>query len=53
MPEGPEIRLAADKLQAVLQDKPVTVSFGLPKLAHYDELLSGERIIALETRGKA
>ena len=48
MPEGPEIRLAADKLQAVLQDNPVTVSFGLPKLSRYDEvILKGKQIFRI------
>ena len=37
MPEGPEIRLAADRVAAVLVDKTVEkVTFGLPRLRAFD-----------------
>jgi endonuclease-8 len=54
MPEGPEIRRAADKIAAVLEDQVIEqVYFGLPDLTQYDEQLSGQRVTWLETRGKA
>lgn len=54
MPEGPEIRLAADKIASVLQGQRVeTVRFGIPRLRRYAKELRGHRIQRIETRGKA
>ena len=54
MPEGPEIRLAADRVARVLVDHTVeTVSFGLPRLRRFEKRLSGNTVIAVDTRGKA
>ncbi|HEJ0328849.1 endonuclease VIII [Serratia marcescens] len=54
MPEGPEIRRAADKLAAAVIDQPLTaVDFAFPQLKHYRQRLLGERIVAIEPRGKA
>ncbi|MEQ8858923.1 MAG: endonuclease VIII [Pseudomonadales bacterium] len=54
MPEGPEIRREADRIAAVLAGERLeAVSFGLPRLKRFGPLLTGCRIIALETRGKA
>jgi endonuclease-8 len=54
MPEGPEIRLAADKLARVLEgQRIIRVEFGLAPLEKFDTVLSGETITAIETRGKA
>ena len=54
MPEGPEIRRAADKLAAKLVDEIVdTVWFGLPRLQPFASKLSGQRVVDLEARGKA
>lgn len=54
MPEGPEIRRAADKLAAAVIDQPLTaVDFTFPQLKHYRQRLLGERIVAIEPRGKA
>lgn len=54
MPEGPEIRRAADALAAaVLQQPLVTVWFAFDQLKHYEAALTGERIVAIEPRGKA
>lgn len=54
MPEGPEIRRAADRIAAVLEGHTVdTVQFGLPRLQRYDELLRGHHVVRVETRGKA
>ncbi|WP_129543886.1 endonuclease VIII [Serratia sp. 1D1416] len=54
MPEGPEIRRAADTLAAAVIDQPLTeVDFAFPQLKHYRQRLIGERIVAIEPRGKA
>ena len=54
MPEGPEIRRAADKLADVLENQQMqTVQFGLAPLKTYESDLVNHRIIAIETRGKA
>ena len=54
MPEGPEIRLAADKVARVLVGNTVqTVGFGLPQLKRYEKKLSGNIVTAVDTRGKA
>ncbi len=54
MPEGPEIRRAADLVASALKGHTaVTVEFGLERLAHHGERLSGRRIDAVEARGKA
>jgi endonuclease-8 len=54
VPEGPEIRRAADRLAAVLVDREIeALSFGLPRLQRFAPRLRGARITALETRGKA
>ena len=54
MPEGPEIRRAADALAHVLEDKRIeVVRFGLPALSPIAEQLRNHRVSAVETRGKA
>ena len=54
MPEGPEIRLAADKIEAVLKDKPAErIEFGLAPLKRFTKPLTGSTVLSLETRGKA
>jgi endonuclease-8 len=54
MPEGPEIRLAADKIARVLVGHPVVeVEFELPSLARYKKRLTGATVTAVDTRGKA
>ncbi|MBL3599146.1 MAG: endonuclease VIII [gamma proteobacterium endosymbiont of Lamellibrachia anaximandri] len=54
MPEGPEIRRAADRIAAILQDQIIeTVWFGLPTLKPFERKLTGARLIEVETRGKA
>ncbi|WP_058911657.1 endonuclease VIII [Entomohabitans teleogrylli] len=54
MPEGPEIRRAADRLEAAVLNKPLTdVWFAFPELATFAPQLPGECITRLETRGKA
>lgn len=54
MPEGPEIRRAADELGNVLVGKRVTtVRFGLPALRRQAARFQGRRVVDVETRGKA
>lgn len=54
MPEGPEIRRAADMLEAAVQGKPLTdVWFAPPQLTDFAPGLVGQRIEQIETRGKA
>ena len=51
MPEGPEIRLAADKIARVLVDKPIESFFlGLPDLARWEEEFASSYVISIETR---
>jgi len=54
MPEGPEIRRAADNVAAAIKNKAVKeVFFGLDHLKPFEKLLSGEKVWAVEARGKA
>lgn len=54
MPEGPEIRLAADKIADAVVGRPTKeVKFAFEHLAEFEPLLSGETITAIETYGKA
>ena len=54
MPEGPEIRRAADKIEAVLRGKEIVdVELGLPQLQRFERRLKGASVQAVDTRGKA
>ena len=54
MPEGPEIRRAADELAAALVGtRAERVRFGLPRLKRHERRLSGRVVTAVEARGKA
>lgn len=54
MPEGPEIRLAADKIADVLVHKEISsVYFAFDTLKRYEARLTGRQVIAVETYGKA
>ncbi|WP_064094074.1 endonuclease VIII [Rossellomorea aquimaris] len=54
MPEGPEIRRAADDIQRALQHKPVLdVHFAFPHLGEYEDLLKGAVVTRVDTKGKA
>lgn len=54
MPEGPEIRLAADKIAKVLVGRPlVDVTLTLPALERFERRLRGSTVTAVDTRGKA
>lgn len=54
MPEGPEIRLAADKIAAVLQHRSIeSAFFGLRQLSGRQKEFEGQTVTGIETRGKA
>lgn len=54
MPEGPEIRRAADKLEAAVLGKPLTAAwFAFPELKVFEQALVGQTVERIETRGKA
>jgi endonuclease-8 len=54
MPEGPEIRQAADKIQKAIAGKPLAkVEFGFPHLKPYEALFTGGRVLGIRTLGKA
>lgn len=54
MPEGPEIRRAADKLEAAVLNKALTeVWFAFPQLKSFEQTLVSQSVERIETRGKA
>ena len=54
MPEGPEIKRAADRIAAAIVPYPVDeIWFAFEHLKFYEPILKSQRIIALEPRGKA
>ncbi|HSM29592.1 MAG TPA: endonuclease VIII [Woeseiaceae bacterium] len=54
MPEGPEIRRAADRIARVLVDRVVEeVRIHVPDLARRGRRLAGHTVTAVDTRGKA
>jgi len=54
MPEGPEIRRAADRLAKAVVGKPLAAAwFAFPELKRHEEGLVGRRIEAIEPHGKA
>jgi endonuclease-8 len=54
MPEGPEIRRAADALEAAIKGEPLTKTwFAFPQLKLFEAQLVGQSVTHIETRGKA
>ncbi len=54
MPEGPEIRRAADQVaQAIVGERADEVFFAFPELAFAQEDLTGRRVTDVTSRGKA
>lgn len=54
MPEGPEIRRAADRLAAAVAGQTVLrAQFAFPHLKHFERALVGSRILSITPRGKA
>ncbi|NCF50738.1 endonuclease VIII [Gammaproteobacteria bacterium] len=54
MPEGPEIRLAADRIGRILAGKTIEdVALTLAPLRRFEKRLRGKQVTAVDTRGKA
>ncbi len=54
MPEGPEIRQAADKIAAIVENKTIEdIEVGLPILSPFVSQLQGKKITEIQTHGKA
>lgn len=54
MPEGPEIRRAADRLAAAVAGQTVVrAQFAFPHLRRFERELVGQRILSITPRGKA
>ena len=54
MPEGPEIRLAADKVANAIAGRPAReLFFAFEQLKHYEAELRGRNVLSVEARGKA
>lgn len=54
MPEGPEIRRAADSVERALKNKTVEdIYFAFPHLEDYEDLLKGSIVTRVDTKGKA
>ena len=54
MPEGPEIRRAADRLAAAVGGQTVVrAQFAFPRLKRFERELVGRRILSSAPRGKA
>ena len=54
MPEGPEIRRAADEIEKVLRDEALqSTYFAFEHLKHYEAALTSQGVSRVETRGKA
>ncbi|MGB5335309.1 MAG: DNA-formamidopyrimidine glycosylase family protein, partial [Woeseiaceae bacterium] len=54
MPEGPEIRLAADKIAKVLVNQGIVeAELRPPALTRFEKKLTGAHVTAIDTRGKA
>jgi endonuclease VIII len=54
MPEGPEIRRAADQLEKAIQNQPLTaIWFKFAALKSFEAKLLKSRVTQIETRGKA
>ena len=54
MPEGPEIRIAADRIERALAGRTARlVRFAFPQLQPFESALEEEEVVRVETRGKA
>ena len=54
MPEGPEIRRAADRVAAAIEGRRAEdVFFAFERLKRFEEVLSGQVVDEVTTRGKA
>ncbi len=54
MPEGPEIKQAADKIAKAIAHQPIeSISFAFDHLKSFESALAQERVISVTPRGKA
>lgn len=54
MPEGPEIRIAADRVhEAIGRGRLRQVSLLVPSLKQFEKTLAGQKVTRIDTRGKA
>jgi len=53
MPEGPEIRRAADEIKGAVEGKKVRIKFGLDELKKWEPTLSDVFLHSINTHGKA
>lgn len=54
MPEGPEIRRAADEIARFIEGRPAQrVTFAFPHLKGYETVLTGQPIVQVQSQGKA
>ncbi|WP_270180718.1 endonuclease VIII [Alkalihalobacillus sp. CinArs1] len=54
MPEGPEIRRAADEVEKALKNRTIMeVKFAFEHLKGYESLLEGAEVLRVDTKGKA
>ena len=54
MPEGPEIKQAADRIAKAIVDQPISqIFFAFEHLKPYEQTLATERVISVRPRGKA
>jgi endonuclease-8 len=54
MPEGPEIRRAADQIAKAIVDRPIiSVFFAFQHLKLYEAILQAQQVTAVQTKGKA
>lgn len=54
MPEGPEIRRAADQVSGALKGRKIrAISLNLPAIKSYEEQLLGLKVTRIDTHGKA
>jgi endonuclease VIII len=54
MPEGPEIRLAADKIATAIVNQPIaSLFFAFDHLKSYESVLTESQVISVKPRGKA
>lgn len=54
MPEGPEIRRAADQIAKAIVDRPITsIFFAFSHLKPYEAILQAQQVTAVQTKGKA
>jgi endonuclease-8 len=54
MPEGPEIKRAADQISKAIGDRPVTeIFFAFERLKPYESKLTGRKVVSVTAKGKA